>query len=183
MTQPGELQAGSRGKTGLTHASFAAKEQDAHSFILTRAIFLLIFLPFPADLKSMFEWNDIYCTGVHSVDAQHRNLFSIAEELYTAMSTGQGKATVSRTLDRLVQYTASHFAHEERLMRLHDYPDLVPHKAEHDKLTAEVLRFQSDFRLGKVTMTVQLLHFLKDWLQHHIKVSDLKYAPFLVGHA
>ena len=28
-------------------------------------------------------------------------------------------------------------------------------------------------------MTVQLLQFLKDWLQTHIKGSDLKYAPHL----
>jgi hemerythrin len=127
----------------------------------------------------MFEWKDSYSTGIHSVDAQHRNLFAVAEELYTAMSNGQGRAAVGRTLDRLVQYTASHFAHEERLMRLHDYPELVAHKAEHDKLTGQVLLFKADYRAGKVTMTVQLLQFLRDWLQNHIMGSDLKYAPFL----
>ena len=131
----------------------------------------------------MFEWKDLYSTGIHSVDAQHRNLFAVAEDLYAAMSTGQGKASVGRTLDRLVQYTASHFSHEERLMRLHDYPDLAAHKAEHEKLTSQVLAFQADFRSGKVTMTVQLLQFLKDWLQNHIQGSDMKYAPFLKDKA
>ena len=131
----------------------------------------------------MFEWKDLYSTGIHSVDAQHRNLFAVAEDLYAAMSTGQGKASVGRTLDRLVQYTASHFAHEERLMRLHDYPDLAAHKAEHEALTSQVLEFQADFRSGKVTMTVQLLQFLKDWLQNHIQGSDMKYAPFLKDKA
>ncbi len=127
----------------------------------------------------MFEWMDTYSTGIHSIDAQHRNLFNVAEDLYTAMSNGQGRAAVGRTLDRLVQYTASHFAHEERLMRLHEFPDFVAHKTEHDKLTAQVLQFQTDFRAGKVTMTVQLLQFLKDWLQKHIQGSDQRYAPFL----
>jgi hemerythrin len=179
VSQAGELQAGSRGKTGLSHASFAAKKKDAHNFILTRTVLPLTLLPFSADVKSMFEWKDIFNTGVGSVDAQHRNLFAVAEELYSAMSNGQGKAAVGRTLDRLVQYTATHFAHEERLMRLHGYPDLAAHKAEHDKLTAQVLQFQSDFRAGRVMMTVQLLQFLKDWLQKHIQGVDLKYAPFL----
>ena len=32
-------------------------------------------------------------------------------------------------------------------------------------------------------MTVQLLHFLKGWLQNHIVGSDLKYAPFLKDKA
>jgi hemerythrin len=127
----------------------------------------------------MFEWNDSYRTGVHSVDAQHQNLFVIAEELYKAMSSGQGKAAVGRTLDRLIQYTATHFAHEERLMRLHNYPDLAPHKAQHEKLAQQVLQFREDYQAGKITMTVQLLEFLRDWLQNHIRTSDQKYAPFL----
>ena len=127
----------------------------------------------------MFEWKDIYSTGIHSIDAQHRNLFAVAEDLFAAMSTGQGRAAVGRTLDRMVQYTASHFAHEERLMRLHNFPDFEAHKAEHDKLTAQVLQFQADYRAGKVTITVQLLQFLRDWLQKHIQGSDQQYAPFL----
>jgi hemerythrin len=127
----------------------------------------------------MFEWKDIYSTGIHSIDAQHRNLFAVAKDLFAAMSTGQGRAAVGRTLDRMVQYTASHFAHEERLMRLHNFPDFEAHKAEHDKLTAQVLQLQADYRAGKITITVQLLHFLRDWLQKHIQGSDQQYAPFL----
>lgn len=127
----------------------------------------------------MFEWKDTYSTGIHSIDAQHRNLFTVAEDLYSAMSNGQGRAAVARTLDRLVQYTASHFAHEERLMRLHSFPDFEAHKAEHEKLTSQVRQFQADYRDGKVAMTVQLLHFLKEWLLKHIQESDQKYAPFL----
>ncbi len=131
----------------------------------------------------MFEWQSKYGTGVGSVDAQHQTLFAAAEELYVAMSTGQGKAAVGRTLDRLVQYTASHFAHEERLMRLNDYPGLAVHKVEHEQLTARVFQFQADFRAGKVAMTVQLLHFLRDWLQNHIQRSDQEYVPYLKGKA
>ncbi len=177
------MQAGSRGKTGLSHASFAAEKKDAHDFILTRGVIGLTVFPLSADMKSMFEWKDTYSTGIHSVDGQHRNLFAIAEELYQAMSTGQGRAAVGRTLDRLIQYTATHFAHEERLMRMHNYPDLPAHKEQHDKLTAQVLEFQSDYRAGKVLMTVQLFQFLRDWLKEHIQTSDLKYAPYLLEKA
>ncbi len=127
----------------------------------------------------MFEWKTEYAVGIGSIDAQHQNLFAIARELYGAMSSGQGKASLSRILDRLVQYTGVHFAHEERLMRLSDYPDFQAHKAQHDALTKQVLTFQADFDGGRVTMTVQLLQFLKNWLEKHIKVSDFAYAPCL----
>jgi len=127
----------------------------------------------------MFDWNNTYSVGIDSVDRQHQNLFALARELHAAMMTGEGKASLTRTLERLVQYTAVHFAHEERFMRLHDYPDKVAHKAEHDLLTRQVVKFQEDFTAGRVTITIQLLTFLKDWLEKHIKGSDMKYAPYM----
>ena len=130
----------------------------------------------------MFEWKDDYSVNVLSVDAQHQNLFRMAGELHAAMAAGQGKSVLAKTLDRLVQYTAMHFAHEERLMRTHKYPDLAAHQAEHEALTSQVLKFQTDFQNGRATMTIQLLQFLKNWLEKHIVGSDKKYAPF-VGSA
>jgi hemerythrin len=131
----------------------------------------------------MFEWSASYSVGVSSVDAQHQHLFGLARELHAAMIAGQGKSALGRILDRLVGYTVVHFAHEERLMRLYDYPDASAHKAEHDALTKQVVKFQEDFNAGRVSMTVQLLQFLKDWLQKHIQASDQKLAPHLKDRA
>jgi hemerythrin len=127
----------------------------------------------------MFEWKSQYSVHIPSIDGQHQNLFRMAEELYTAMAAGQGKPALARILDRLVQYTTVHFAHEERLMSLHRYPALADHVAEHRALTQQVVDFQADFETGKALMTIQVLQFLKDWLKHHIAESDQKYAPFL----
>ena len=127
----------------------------------------------------MFEWNQNYSVGVQSIDAQHQTLFAIARELYNAMNAGKGKSVVGRILDRLVQYTAMHFAHEERLMRQSAYPGLEKHREEHAGMTAKVLQFQSEYRAGKVNLTVQLLQFLKTWLNRHIAESDSAFAPYL----
>jgi hemerythrin len=127
----------------------------------------------------MFEWNNKLSVQIGSIDAQHQTLFHLADELYKAMSEGRGKSAVTRTLDRLVQYTMVHFANEERLMRLHDYPELAAHKAQHDELTRKVREFQAEFASGKTAITVQLLNFLKDWLTNHIAGADQKYAPFM----
>ena len=127
----------------------------------------------------MFEWSNDYSVGIPSVDAQHQNLFALARELHAAMTAGQGKTALAKGLDRLVQYTAAHFANEERLMRLVDYPGLESHTAEHYALTQRVLEFQADFQAGRTSMTVHLLQFLRTWLQNHIQHSDLAYAPYL----
>ena len=130
-------------------------------------------------MVSMFDWKNEYAVNIGSIDAQHQMLFAIGRELYAAMSTGQGKAVLGRILDRLVQYTTVHFAHEERLMQLHHYPDFAKHKAEHDELVKQVQAFQTEFESGRATMAVQVLQFLKDWLESHIKGSDFAYAPCL----
>ena len=127
----------------------------------------------------MFDWKPEYAVGIGSIDAQHQGLFAIGRELYAAMSTGQGRAVLARILDRLVQYTTVHFAHEERLMQLHKYPDYAKHKAQHDALVKQVMGFQADFAGGRATMAVPVLQLIKDWLENHIKVCDTAYAPYM----
>jgi len=131
----------------------------------------------------MFEWNNRYSVEIPSIDAQHQNLFRIAGELYAAMSAGHGKSALARVLDRLIQYTTVHFAHEERLMRMHEYPDLAAHQAQHQALIKQVQQLQAEFDAGRSAITVQVLHFLKDWLEKHIAGSDQKYAPYLRSKA
>jgi hemerythrin len=137
-------------------------------------------LKFPtpaADVFSMFEWKNEYVVGIGSIDAQHQGLFAIGRELHAAMSAGQGKSVLARILDRLVQYTTVHFAHEERLMQLYHYPDFAKHKAEHDALVKQVVAFQTEFNGGRATLAVPLLQFIKDWLEKHIKGTDFAYIP------
>ena len=127
----------------------------------------------------MFDWKSEYMVNIGSIDAQHQMLFAIGRELYAAMSAGQGKSVLAKILDRLVQYTAMHFAHEERLMQVYKYSNFAAHKATHDALTKQVLAFQADFNSGRTTMAVQVLQFLKDWLEKHIKGTDMAYVSCL----
>ena len=133
-------------------------------------------------MTSMFEWNANYSVNIGSIDAQHQNLFATGRELYTAMSAGKGRSVLAKILDRLVRYTEVHFAHKERMMKRHNYRDYAAHKAEHEAPTKQVLQFQADFQGGHA-MSVQLLNFIKDWLEKHINGSDKKYVPVLKDKA
>lgn len=130
----------------------------------------------------MFQWRDEYSIHVHSIDAQHRNLFALAQELHDAMSEGRGKIAVAGTLDRLVRYVDTHLAHEERLMEQRQYPALAEHRLEHRQFARQVRKFQQDFESG-AAMTVQLLNLLRNWLTHHVCESDQEIAPYLKDRA
>ena len=131
----------------------------------------------------MFEWSNAYSVGIASIDSQHRTLFALGAELHAAMAAGEGRAACAKILERLVRYTASHFAHEERLLRQHGYPQYEAHKAEHDALTKQVLHLQRNLMENQAPITIQLLQFIKAWLAQHIQNSDLAYAPFLIKKA
>lgn len=132
---------------------------------------------------NMFEWKPEYAIDHSEIDTQHQRLFELANDLYAAMLAGRGRVQMSKTLSSLVAYTRTHFAMEERLMLAHCYPDYARHKAEHEVLTGRVLDFQKAFEIGGVSVTIDLLRFLKDWLLHHISETDRKIALYLNSRA
>ncbi len=131
---------------------------------------------------SMFEWKQEYSLGHSTIDGEHKRLFELASELHAAMSQGKANAALAPILGRLIDYTKTHFAHEESLMREHHYPEYLKHKADHDELTAKVVALQKEFEAGHGTLSVGLLQFLKDWLTKHIGKTDRKVAIFLKSH-
>ena len=127
----------------------------------------------------MFEWKPEYSVQIPGIDAQHKQLFAAAAELHAAMSQGQGKMVLAHSLARLVDYTKAHFAAEEQFMRKYQYPAADAHKGLHDQLTAQVLDFQRRFLGGETALTVELMMFLKNWLEGHIIGCDMKYAAHI----
>ncbi len=128
---------------------------------------------------AFFEWSDQLSVKVGKMDEQHKVLMSLINELHDAMKAGMGKEVTGKTLKRLSEYTKTHFADEEALMRQHGYSGLNEQKTEHAKLTQQVLDFDKDYNAGKITLTMEVMAFLKKWLNDHIGNTDKKYGPYL----
>lgn len=133
----------------------------------------------PTATAQLFPWTDAYSVKIGIIDAQHKNLVGIVNELHQAMVSGHGKDQLGKILSSLIKYTQIHFKTEESLMESHKYPEYAAHKSEHQRLTTTVLDFQAKFQKSEVGLTIEVMNFLKDWLQKHIKESDKRYTPFL----
>jgi hemerythrin-like metal-binding protein len=120
----------------------------------------------------MMEWNNALRVGHSVIDRDHQRLVGLINKLGGAMSAGHGRDFCERMLDELISYTQTHFATEEKLMSLHDYMDESRHRAEHARLVQDVLDFKDKCEAGSATLSVALLHFLMEWLTHHILESD-----------
>lgn len=131
----------------------------------------------------MFEWKPEYCLGHEHIDKEHQRLFKLANDMHAAMTLGKGKEALSQTFASLVDYTKTHFAHEEQVMLANNYPEYAEHKAAHYALTGRVLELQAAFDAGRMGITIELLQFLKEWLRTHIGETDRKVAVFLKNRA
>jgi hemerythrin len=121
-------------------------------------------------------WSDDLAVGNSFIDGDHQKLIDMVNRLHALMSEGKGKDVLDKVLHNLITYTQEHFRREEDLMRKMRYPGFEDHKAEHEKLLLQVLELQKKFQSGAATLSIQVLHFLRDWLINHIGKSDKELA-------
>jgi hemerythrin-like metal-binding protein len=124
----------------------------------------------------LFPWKDAYSVRIPRIDTQHKGLIAIINELHAAMSEGRAKQAMSRIMDELIDYTERHFAYEESMLRQNRYSALADHQLLHAKLTAQVHQLRDKLRAGKLTVTIETMQFLKNWLSGHILSADMAYA-------
>jgi len=128
---------------------------------------------------TLIKWKDEFSVSVQSLDAQHKILIEMSNELYLAMRDGKGSHVAPDVLAKLVVYARKHFDGEEKLMLQANYPEYESHKAEHEKFAAEVKNMIQQIEEGKIANSIKLLDFLQKWLQTHILTVDKKYSSFL----
>jgi hemerythrin len=127
----------------------------------------------------LMNWSDQLTLHVAKIDAEHKELIDILNELYDAMMSGKAKDDLQSALMKLVQHTRAHFQSEEQLMRKYAYPELLPHLNEHRKLTDQVMKLQKDLDAGRTMDAKDILNFLKTWLTEHIQGTDRNLAVYL----
>jgi hemerythrin-like metal-binding protein len=128
---------------------------------------------------ALIEWKDEYSVSVKRFDGEHKKLFSLLNELNDAMAKGQGRFVVQSVLQQLLNYTRQHFAAEETAMRGVAFRGLASHMMEHRELTTKVEKFSAEYSKGDTSITIDVLYFLRDWLDHHILTTDHEYKEAL----
>ncbi len=125
-----------------------------------------------------YDWKPEYSVSVSVLDAQHKKLFALAQNLHDAMCAGRGREVLGRCLGELIDYTKTHFAEEEKLLAGHNYPGLPDQKRQHALLIAKIMEFQKSFANGSGMITLEVMDFISGWIAGHIKGTDMLYADF-----
>lgn len=118
------------------------------------------------------KWNKKHEVFVPELDAEHRNVFRIVEELRTAVEAPGTGERVQALLSELLSDMDEHFRHEERLMREARYPSFEWHRQQHETARKRVKEFGRQQPEGNPEALSTLLDFLCNWLREHTSLTD-----------
>ena len=125
------------------------------------------------------EWDESCSVGVQLIDNQHKRLFALINDFHEA------KTNLDQVLQDLLSYIDFHFKTEEKYFHEFGYEKTDEHTKEHqfyeDKIKEIYKRcLQEKVDEGKISAEIE--GFIKDWIVHHIKVSDKEYTECFHKH-
>ena len=126
-------------------------------------------------------WTPQLETGDERVDAQHRRIFDLLNDLIMACADGSDAKRLRETLDFLVDYAIKHFVDEELLQMQYDFPEYKKHKRMHEGLTAQVVELVKRFEASgsSAELSKDVNRVLVAWLISHILKEDKKIAQHI----
>lgn len=129
------------------------------------------------------QWTADLSVGVDSIDAQHKQLFKIVNDLLDAMRVGKGKGEVAKVLGFLESYVIEHFGAEERAMAQQQYPGYAGHKAEHEAFIKDFLNLKGQHEAGgpNIALVIEVNNRVCTWLRNHIAHTDKALGSFIAS--
>jgi hemerythrin len=124
----------------------------------------------------MFQWDEKYSVGIHSIDSQHKEIFLHLNKLLEAMKLGLASDVITPIILDLEKYAVLHFQKEEYFFQRFNFQGSADHIKEHNDFTKKVTSLKEDLKSGKITLSFELLNLLKDWIDHHILIVDKQYV-------
>jgi len=123
---------------------------------------------------ALIEWRSEFETGIDEVDAEHRELVELINDLHRKIGDKADSETISAFLGEVFARIAAHFALEETVMRKHAYDEYAAHKAEHERLLDEIRDIMDAHEAGSAHYGAALSARVRDWFVNHFKHKDAR---------
>lgn len=133
--------------------------------------------PFP------LPWTPDLTLEAQGMDDEHRGLLDKLNRFLTALPSGDSTRVVM-AFSMLMAEARAHFASEEAQMEELQYPDLEPHREQHQRLLRGLTELQ--FTLGNAmnfAASPGAFVYLERWFGAHLANDDKKLADFLAERA
>lgn len=124
---------------------------------------------------------DLECQNA-LIDSEHKQLLDAVNNLLDACSQGKGRKAVEPTMNFLLNYVDTHFAHEEQLQAQEGYPNLESHKKFHTEYTKKLRAIASAMTASEASLAdLGQLNTHIAALVTHIRTEDKRLGAFIGG--
>ena len=124
-------------------------------------------------------FDHILSVGIDEIDEDNRRLVDLFNMLNHSVTKGDDPEYLTAVLEELINCTAWHFSHEERLMLKYGYAGIEEHKMEHQELIQSARELQQKILQADKLVADEELEFLERWLTAHILTADMKLGTYL----
>ncbi len=126
------------------------------------------------------KWNKKYALGIAAIDAQHKQLFRLSDDLDAALSRGIRPQDLDALLIRLKQYAARHFTLEERHMAELNYAGLEEQQKTHEEFVNRYSKLHQQLTTDGLSadLTNLLQQELSGWIRDHVTGMDQQFGSF-----
>ena len=125
---------------------------------------------------TFMHWSADLDTGISIIDKQHRRIVAYINALFEARQSGD-VSVIDKVLRKLVDYTLTHFAFEEKLLDEAEYPYVKAHRRVHQLFARKVGEYMTRAQRGE-DIADEVLEMLRRWLLHHIREDDADYVDY-----
>jgi len=128
--------------------------------------------------KILIAWDEYYSVGFDLIDEQHKKLVDMINDLYSSFISGEAQEKAPGIVDEMIKYTDYHFKTEEKFFDEYNYPETQKHKEIHASFVNKAIELKEGLDSGQVTVSYDIMNFLRQWLIDHILKEDKKFAAF-----
>lgn len=132
---------------------------------------------------TLLQWKPTFALGVPSVDHEHQELISLINEAYSHMEGDSAPDRIEACLEDIYAAISSHFALEEKHMKVAGYSEYQAHKDEHEELLDQLRDMMDEFVDDPVSGETLLQARLSDWFGQHFATFDARLHLKLGDHA
>ena len=122
------------------------------------------------------NWKATFNSGHPSIDAQHRELFALANDmLEKSFARRADPEPFHKAFDSLLEHTVRHFSDEERILAIHGYTQLAEHAAEHRRIIDQANELHRRVRANSDSRGELIDLMLSEVIAGHLLREDRKF--------
>jgi diguanylate cyclase (GGDEF)-like protein/hemerythrin-like metal-binding protein len=126
-------------------------------------------------------WRESYSLGHPVIDAQHRTLLNLSNELLDLVALDADSSRIETAMAALLSHTERHFSEEEKILAGVGYPQLEIHRQAHRYLLETAAQLKMGLHQGDTSFRTLLDFLVNRMVKEHLLQDDMAFKRWVGG--